>query len=265
VSLERYLRAHGLRWLKVKVGAGFDQDRARLLALAALLAETGRDVRLTLDGNEQFESLAAVAELLEAVAAEPAGRELLARLAYVEQPLPRARTFDAAANEGLARVTAFAPLALDEADGGPAAFPRALALGWRGCSVKNCKGVFRALHNLAAAQRHGDGAFVCAEDLTCLPLLPLQQDLATAGALGLEHVERNGHHYFRGLDHLPEAVAAAALAAHGDLYERAAGGGAHLRVRGGDLHCGTLLGRGFACDPEPLAALLAALPWEPAG
>ena len=158
---------------------------------------------------------------------------------------------------------AYAPLALDEADALPSSFPRALALGWRGCSIKNCKGVFRGLANAAHAKRFGDGAFVCGEDLTNLPILALQQDLATMTALGIAHVERNGHHYFRGLDHLPEPVQHAALRSHQDLYASRDDGSVRLVIEDGTLRCGSLLGPGYGCDPETFAALRDALAWTP--
>ena len=37
-------------------------------------------------------------------------------------------------------------------------------------------------------------------------------------ALGIKHVERNGHHYMRGLSAFPEAVQSQTLRDHGDLY-----------------------------------------------
>jgi hypothetical protein len=260
-SLERYLREHRVRWLKVKFGQGHDADRDRLLAIARLCSDLDVDCGITLDGNEQCASLDAVADLLDAVAADPLGKRLLRRLAHVEQPLPRAQTFDLDANRGIERVRAYAPLVLDEADALPSSFPRALAIGWRGCSIKNCKGVFRGLANAAHAKRFGDGAFVCGEDLTNLPILALQQDLATMTALGIAHVERNGHHYFRGLDHLPETVQQAALRCHPDLYEGRRDGSARLRIDDGILRCGSLLGPGYGCDPEAFAALRDGLSW----
>lgn len=259
-ALDEELQRYGIRWLKVKVGAGFAADRARLLDLAALCRELDLPLAWTLDGNEQFDSLTPLADLLDAVAEEADGRELVARLAYIEQPLPRARSFDAAANRDLERLRRRAPLLLDEADQSPDAFPRALQLGWRGTSVKNCKGVFRALLNLGICHQHGDGAFLSAEDLTTLPIVSLQQDLATAAALGLAHIERNGQHYFRGMDHLPDAVAQAALRGHADLYEPL-DDGARLRVQDGVIHCGSLWTPGFACDAELHATLLQALPF----
>lgn len=99
-------------------------------------------------------------------------------------------------------------------------------------SVKNCKGVFRALCNFGICRR-GDGRFQSGEDLTNVGVLPLQQDLVTASVLGLPHVERNGHHYFRGLDHLGRERAGRALRAHGDLYRQLDDGAVALRIDGG--------------------------------
>ncbi len=248
-TLEQDLATYGLRWFKVKVGAGFAADRARLLDLAAFFAERDLSPELTLDGNEQFADLGELAALLEAVATEPRGRELLRHVHWIEQPLPRAATFAPARHRDLARVVAFALLMLDEADALPESYPRALALGYQGVSVKNCKGVFRALCNFGLCAR-GAGRFQAGEDLTNLAVLPLQQDLVTAAVLGLPHVERNGHHYFRGLDHLPPALVAKARNAHPDLY-RALGDGAALRIENGEVDVTSVLavpGYGHALD-----------------
>ena len=262
-SVEGYLRRHRPRWLKVKVGQGLEADCERLLALASLCRTLDVDPGITLDGNEQFASMEDVVRLLETVARDRLGAQLLGRLAHIEQPLSRALTFDAAANRAIDRVRAFAPLVLDEADVLPTSFADALQLGYRGCSIKNCKGVFRGLANQALARAHGDSAFVCGEDLTNLPLLSLQQDLATMTTLGLAHVERNGHHYFRGLDHLPREVATAALAAHPDLYASRPDGSIALRIDDGQLQCASLLGIGYGCDQEPFGELMRTLPWQP--
>ena len=260
-SLEDYLRCDAPRWLKIKIGSGPDQDRLRLLAIAELCQEFDREIYFTLDGNEQFASLTDLGAVLESLTTEAAGKHFLKRLAFIEQPLPRSQTFDQAGNSGLEKVTYFAPLLLDEADMAADSFQRALAQGWRGCSVKNCKGVFRALTNLGLARKRGDGAFLSAEDLTNLPLLSLQQDLTTVSALGLPHVERNGHHYFRGLNHLPADAQDAALAAHPDLYRRDPQGLA-LQISNGDLQLDSLQGPGYGCDSTPFEALDAGLSWQ---
>ncbi|HEB51785.1 MAG TPA: hypothetical protein ENI87_00880 [bacterium] len=231
---------YGLSWFKIKIGAGPARDRRRLLDLAAFFAERDLAPGFSLDGNEQYEDIAQLAELLEGVAAETRGREFLSRLAWIEQPLARVVTFDRGRHRGLDRVVRFAPLILDEADATPQSFRRALELGYRGVSVKNCKGVFRALCNFGVCRRAED-RFQTGEDLTNVGVLPLQQDLVTASALGLPHVERNGHHYFRGLDHLDSGVAARAERAHGDLYRTLADGTVAVRIVGGRMAIGSLL------------------------
>jgi len=238
-TLEGDLDAYGGRWLKVKVGAGVERDRARLLDLARFCDERGSALGFSLDGNEQYDDLAQVAELLESVAAEPAGARLLEQLAWIEQPLSRAVTFEPARHRALDRVQRFAPLLIDEADATPRSFERARAVGYRGVSVKNCKGVFRALANLGVCRRD-DAWFQSGEDLTNVGVLALQQDLVTHSVLGLPHVERNGHRYLRGLDHLSAPITERALREHGDLY-RGLGSGAALRIEGGEVNLGSAL------------------------
>ena len=239
VALDEAIERYGLSSFKVKLLGDPRVDARRLFDLAELLA--GRSVELTLDANEQYDELAELGRVLDAVSTTDEGQALLGRLLYLEQPLQRSRSFDPALTATLAALPV--PVIVDEADHGLEAFPRALELGYGGVSVKNCKGVFRALLNRGLCSRRG--GFQSAEDLTNLPLLPLQQDLATLSALGLEHAERNGHHYFRGLDHLTPAERAAALEHHPDLYEARADG-AFLRIEGGALTLGSLEGPGYA-------------------
>jgi hypothetical protein len=67
-------------------------------------------------------------------------------------------------------------------------------------------------------------------------------------------IERNGHHYFSGLEAFPEAVGRQILAAHPDLYHRSSQGWPTLDVRGGHVSLGSLhrapLGVGFELDVE---------------
>nr|CAA9221655.1 hypothetical protein AVDCRST_MAG63-500 [uncultured Armatimonadetes bacterium] len=58
------------------------------------------------------------------------------------------------------------------------------------------------------------------EDLTNIGPVALQQDLAVMATLGIESVERNGHHYFAGLSQFPESVQRQVLEHHSDLYRR---------------------------------------------
>ena len=156
---------------------------------------------------------------------------------------------------------------IDEADDWVTAFREATLLGYRGVSHKNCKGIYKSLHNLALAAAHNARVghaelFLAAEDLTNLPVVPLQADLASVALLGITHVERNGHHYFRGLGHLSAAEKTAALAAHPDLYERR-GDEVFLRITEGMLACASLQvpGMGFAALPD-LAAMTPVEDWN---
>ncbi|MCR9247145.1 MAG: hypothetical protein NXI31_19100 [bacterium] len=255
VALDEVLRQHGVQWLKVKIGGGHDADVARLLDLAELLEELDRtDVRLTLDGNEQLPDLAALRELWAATAVERRGRDLLERVSWVEQPLPRNRFHVAITPDEWSAC----PLLLDEADCQRRTFKTG---DYQGVSVKNCKGVFRALLNAEFAAAH-PGRFQSSEDLTNQPVLSVQQDLVTASVLDLPHTERNGHHYFPGLDHLPEAVVEQALADHPDLYERTATS-ARLRIENGQLCCNSLHGPGYGSSQGVIDTLDRELDWQP--
>ncbi len=237
--LEEDIRTYGLHAFKIKVSGDGEKDLSRLVGVAQVLRElVPESPRITLDGNEQFESLDGLIDLLSRLKEYPDGKWLLSNLLYIEQPVSRKYTFDVDRHRALSELNRFAPLLLDEADVGLSSFPRAIEVGYRGVSVKNCKGVFRALLNFsrcACSEGKRDGLFQSSEDLTNLPVLALQQDLATAAALGLTHSERNGHHYFRGLSHLSHDEARVALKCHSDLYQEDEDGGVSLRIQDGRL------------------------------
>ena len=89
-------------------------------------------------------------------------------------------------------------------------------------------------------------------------VVPVQQDLAMASILGLEHVERNGHHYCRGLDHLSKNEVEACLARHPNLYEPF-GEGARLKIQDGFLDVASLHTQGFGAVMEPDFEFMTAL------
>ena len=68
--------------------------------------------------------------------------------------------------------------------------------------------------------------------------------------LGIEHVERNGHHYVNGMAALPRAEQEVFRAAHPDLYERTHGA-VRVVIRAGQLALGSLDCPGFASGAEP--------------
>lgn len=258
VALEEDIAAFGLRAFKLKAGGDPEQDLHRLAEIGRVVEGAGvSDPIYTLDANESYASAEAVGALLDRLAGDPDGRRLLDRLHYLEQPLPRAQTLDPSTADGIRALATQVPLLIDEADDAIDAFERALSIGYRGVSVKNCKGVFRALGNRALVLATGAGAFQTSEDLTNLPVLPLQQDLATVAALGLPHSERNGHHFFPGLDVVPDAEAESARTCHPDLYRRQArtGTGAGdrritLSIQDGALSLACQEAKGFGSDAE---------------
>ena len=67
--------------------------------------------------------------------------------------------------------------------------------------------------------------------------------------LGVEHVERNGHHYYRGLTLWPADWQDTMLAQHGNLYERHPGGFAALRIREGRVVLGSVNEAPFGVKP----------------
>lgn len=254
-TLEEYLRVDGLRYLKVKVSGQLEQDLDRLGAIAALLSKRARGCAVTLDGNEQYRELEAFAELMDRLQASQALKPLHDAIIFIEQPLERSVALAVEAAPLLRSLGRRKPLIIDEADDTLDAFRVAKSLGYCGVSHKNCKGITKSLLNLARAIRGNTelGAeryFLSAEDLTTLPVVPLQSDLAMVALLGIPHVERNGHHYFFGLNHLPPDEGAEALTHHPDLYQPL-GRSVVLRVREGKLAVGSLQVPGMGFAPLP--------------
>jgi len=248
VRLPDVVSRYGHRSFKIKLGGNPVADIERVDAVLAVLDGIAPGHRFSLDGNEQYASAGALAELCRRLRAL---RRLAARpdaLLYIEQPLAR----DAGPDAPLRALDAPAPLLLDEGDGTLDAFPRAVALGWQGVSSKGCKGIYKAFINRARCERSGGTLFMSAEDLTCQAGLAVQQDLAIAALLSLTHCERNGHHYVDGFGPAPQAEAERFAAAHPDLY-RHEGGRVRLAIAGGRLQLGSLLaatGFAHAADPD---------------
>ncbi len=224
-TLEEDIEAYGLTRFKVKIGGDLAANRDRLHAVCrVVMGRVGDAARFTLDGNEQCTDLEGLAGLLEDLARDPATEPMIARLELVEQPLPRAETFETDRRPAIERLSRIAPVIIDEADTDRDAFRRAIDLGYAGVSVKACKGVFRAVANRGLVETRttpgGVRPFQSGEDLTNLGSIPLQQDLCLQATIGVRDVERNGHHYFRGLDHLPRIVADDLVEHLPRLYER---------------------------------------------
>ena len=222
VSLLAWIRSSGMKYFKIKVGGNPDVDFPRLQRITDLLeAHAAPDYRVSLDGNEQFPSGDALRAWLREFAARSALQALAPRVLFIEQPMDRAVALTAGGAQGFAGLDGAPPIAIDESDDSLDSLKQAVALGYRGTSVKNCKGVFKALLNKMLIDhyntRHGGGYLLTGEDLANQPVVPLQQDLCTLSALGLTHAERNGHHYGGTLGHLAPGELADCLETHGAL------------------------------------------------
>ncbi|TMH04495.1 MAG: hypothetical protein E6H67_10650 [Betaproteobacteria bacterium] len=249
-SLQEVIAAHRPAWFKIKLGGDIAADMSRLTEIASLLDRLPQ-YHVTLDGNEQFASVERVGEFVARVRAEPRLERLAAAIAYLEQPLPRHR----ALADDVASIAAQIPLLIDESDASYDAFPRGRTLGYTGVSSKSCKGLYKSLVNLARCRRWNAEAsapryFLSAEDLTAQAGLAVQQDLALAALLGIEHSERNGHHYANGMAAAPQPEQQAFLDAHPDLYERSRGA-VRLAIRDGMIALGSLSHPGFASGALP--------------
>ncbi len=250
-TLEQVVARYGHRHFKLKVGGRVDDDVARLTAIAGVLDRSPHEYLVSLDGNEQYADAAGVLELLARLRAAPALVRLWRSIAFIEQPIARARALEVDVGD----IAGLKPVIIDESDGELDAFERARARGYRGISSKTCKGLYKSLLNAARCARWnaGEGGpryFMSGEDLTTQAGLAVQQDLALVNLLGLTHVERNGHHYVNGMAALPQVEQQAFLTAHPDLYEHSHGA-VRLAIRDGRLAIGSLACAGFASAALP--------------
>src|SRR5207253_784051 len=250
-DLESSIREYGLRYFKVKLFADAERDFARLRELSRLLLRES-ECFVTLDGNENFKDFVAFREFWQKAAGDPALRGLWRRIIVVEQPVHRDRSLSDDLGAALHAWPDRPRLIIDESDGAVGDLSRALALGYAGTSHKNCKGIVKGIANaclLEKRRRDGELVVLTGEDLCNLGPVALLQDLAMMALLGIEHVERNGHRYYRGLSLWPADWQDAVLAAHGDLYARHRDGFACLHIREGRVALGSVNTAPFGVKP----------------
>jgi hypothetical protein len=238
-SLTSLIQAYGLRHFKIKVNGAVEQDRDRLQRIAHVLEHDAvKSYGLTLDGNEQFHSLAEFRAFWEGLCRSHDLRVFFNHLIFVEQPLHRDVALQASAIGNLEDWPDRPPLIIDESDGEVDSLPQALQLGYAGTSYKNCKGVFKGIanHCLLAQRRRQQPArpaVLSGEDLVNIGPVALLQDLAVCASLGITSVERNGHHYFTGLSMFPHEIQEQMLRAHPDLYHQTHKGWPTLTIADG--------------------------------
>jgi hypothetical protein len=158
-------------------------------------------MRFTLDGNEQYQDVDGFRILWNRLRGDARLSASFSKLVFVEQPFTGRSHWVTRSAARCAPGPDRPPMIIDESDATLASLPRALACGYVGTSHKNCKGVFKGIANgalIAQLRREHPGRIFVqsAEDLTTIGPVALQQDLAVVANLGIDHLERNGHHYF---------------------------------------------------------------------
>ena len=253
-SLPEIIGRYGHRHFKLKVSGDQQADLERLQAIAAVLDQSPEPYLATLDGNEQFTDIEPVQALWTKMTETASLKRLVDAIVFIEQPIARTKAMTA----NVSALASDVPLIIDESDDSLNAFPMARDLGYAGVSSKLCKGFYKSLINAARCSRiQADGgvAFMSAEDLTNQAGVAVQQDLALVSLLGLEHVERNGHHYVDGFGETDEAVQQAFARDHADLYQTS-NTGTRLHIANGHLDIGSLVAEGFALGKSSREAVL---------
>ena len=264
-SLDASIRAYGLTHFKLKLIGDIEADIDRLTKIAGVIEDAvNGEYALTLDGNEQYTEVSAFRELWQALHENPALEKFLNRLIFVEQPLKRTVALSDATQRALLAWTDRPPIIIDESDDSLTSLPRALACGYVGTSHKNCKGIFKGIINACRlAKRNLDmpdePVMLSSEDLANVGPVALLQDLAVVASLGITHLERNGHHYFRGLSMYDDELQTQVLAHHPDLYHRHADGFTAISLTDGAMQVGSVVdapfGLGFELDPSRFVPL----------
>jgi len=213
-TLAEVVQVYRPHWYKIKLSGDADATLDRLRKIALVLDRDAGEYEVTLDGNEQFQAMAEVADLVRKIEGRPWLRNLWERTAWIEQPVTREESLVAGVTAAIKKI--WKPVIIDESDGTDEAVDRALALGYQGISAKNCKGVYRTLHSYRRTVK--TGAILSSEDLMNIPVVPLHQDLCVAAALHLTHSERNGHHYIRAFEYFSPKEKEAAIREFPELY-----------------------------------------------
>ena len=260
-------RCYGLTHFKIKICGNLEVDVPRLRDVAAVISEASPGFRYTLDGNEQYQDIATFRAHWDTYQADPELAVLFEdnRLLFVEQPLHRDVALEEGVRDELAAWVGAPPMIIDESDGELDCMRKAIALGYRGTSHKNCKGVIKGLANRCLIEWHrrhrpDDGPWLMSgEDLANVGPVALLNDLAAMSVFGIEDVERNGHHYFAGLSMFPRELQETICERHPDLYEMRPEGYASLRIEGGTVSTRSLgeapFGHGLDLTPRVLELL----------
>ncbi len=255
-TLEEYLRDKGVRYLKLKITNDPSLNRDRLMAISDLAKRyCGDDFFVTMDGNELFDSGPELESFYDLMNCNEPLRFLWQRTLLVEQPLRRDIALSDINADLIRKLSQIKPLIIDESDSTLETYRKAIEIGYRGTTSKNCKGPIKSichaglnwLHNQTSPEQR---LILTGEDLGSVGVLPVQQDTCLVTALGLSHVERNGHHYFPGISYLSAGEQEQVIENHSDFYVRK-GQLIVPRLQEGQLSTGTLQCAGYGANFEP--------------
>lgn len=250
-SLEAALETYGLSYFKVKLSGDLERDRTRLGELQSILsAKLGNAYWLTLDANEQYEDIDTFREHWEGYMLDHRVRSFLEHLLFLEQPLHRGIALDRKVGLGLRKWRAHPPVIIDESDGALGDLGRALELGYAGTSHKNCKGIIKGITNACLLRSREGAGILSGEDLCTVGPFAMLPDLLMMASLGISHVERNGHHYYRGLSIFPEDLQEQMLRHHPDLFRRRGDDLIAIEIENGHARIGSLLEAPFGVKPS---------------
>ncbi len=223
-SLEACIRFYGVKHFKIKVNGKLDQDIERLESIEKLFTKLHlEDFGFTLDGNEQFKDVDTFRLFWNALQQSEAMKAFFERLIFVEQPFHRSVALSEEIGPALKTWADAPPIIIDESDSTLESMTRALELGYSGTSHKNCKGIFKGIINRATInyrnQQAGSEMYLMSgEDLANIGPIANHQDLVVQAVLGNASVERNGHHYFKGLSIFSETIQDQAIQSFPKLY-----------------------------------------------
>jgi len=265
-SLEACIKYYGLTHFKLKIAGDVDKDLDRLKRIFAVITKNVRDKnwRYTLDGNENYTQIAPFRQLWHSLQSDNTLQEPLSHLLFIEQPLHRDVALSQAVKSELTTWKDRPPIIIDESDGQPGALIQALDCGYVGTSHKNCKGIIKGIANACLIEQHRQNHptqtfLLSGEDLSNVGPVALLQDLAVSATLGIESIERNSQHYFKGLSMHSPALQEQIMAHHPDLYDRHKTGFATVAIKSGKINVGSTidapLGVGFELDVSQFTPL----------
>ena len=255
-ALDEVIDEYNITHFKIKICGEIETDLPRLESIATLLKSKIEDFKFTLDGNEQFSSISEFQVHWEKLKENALLNSFLNEnnLLFVEQPLHRDFALNDDVSRDIHQWDLCPSMIIDESDGEISSLQRALDLGYRGTSHKNCKGVFKGIANACKIQfnrqtKNGEW-IISGEDLANVGPVALLNDLSVMSSLGINHVERNGHHYFAGLSVYPKDLQEKICLAHPDLYSFGQLDFPSLIINNGLISLDSLTRSAFGCGLE---------------